>query len=65
MALRAALWSEPIPEAIPVGQLKEVLSIAKAQSTLPLICQAGPAPFMRQPAYAGQPCHCTPVLRIA
>ena len=40
MALRAALWSEPIPESIPVKQLKEVLSIAKAQSTLPLICQA-------------------------
>ena len=38
--LRSALWGEPLSESIPAGQLKEVLSIAKAQSTLPLVCQA-------------------------
>ncbi len=38
--MRSALWSEPLSDAIPAAQLREVFSIAKAQSTLPLVCQA-------------------------
>ena len=38
--LRYSLWNEPLDFAIPAGEVGKVLSIARAQSTLPLVCQA-------------------------